>query len=129
MTREEFAETYRDAVDFEDILTQIAEAIAPVEVLYLPLDHALQNPLGPGAALLDQMPLPDDVRHTLTPVGIGAKGAEPHLWGQFLAMNRADYPDAQVTAQKEQMAESGPRPWAQVDPPDAETARVDDRHA
>ena len=106
MTREEFAATYRDAVDFEDILTQIAEAIAPVEVLYLPLDHALQNPLGPGAALLDQMPLPDDVRHTLTPVGIGAKGAEPHLWGQFLAMNRADYPDAQVTAQKEQMAEA-----------------------
>lgn len=106
MTREEFATTYRDAADFEAVAQDIAEAIAPLDVLYLPLDHALQNPLGPGAALVDQMPLPDTVRDALLPVGIGAKGAEPHLWGQFLAMNRADYPDDQVTAQKEQMAEA-----------------------
>jgi hypothetical protein len=106
MTREEFATTYRDAADFDRIVHEIAEAIDPVEVLYMPLDHALQNATGPGAALVDQMPLPDAVRHALQPVGIGAKGAEPHLWGQFLAMNRADYPDDQVTAQKEQMAEA-----------------------
>lgn len=106
LTREEFAEKYRDAANFEAMLGQIAEAIDPVELLYLPLEHALQNPLGPGAGLLDQMPIPDDVRENLLPVGIGAKGAEPHLWGQFLAMNRADYPDDQVTAQKEQMAEA-----------------------
>lgn len=106
VTREEFATTYRDAADFDMIVQEIAEAIDPVEVLYMPLDHALQNSAGPGAALLDQMPLPDAVRDALHPVGIGAKGAEPHLWGQFLAMNRADYPDDQVTAQKEQMAEA-----------------------
>lgn len=106
LTREDFADKYRDAADFDAILQNIAEAIDPLEVLYLPLEHALQNPLGPGAGLLDQVAIPDDVRDTLKPVGIGAKGAEPHLWGQFLAMNRADYPDDQVTAQKEQMAEA-----------------------
>ena len=106
ITREEFAETYKAAADFEAILQDIAEAIEPLDVLFLPLDHALHNAAGPGAALLDQLPLPDDVRNALLPVGIGAKGAEPHLWGQFLAMNRADYPDDQVTAQKEQMAEA-----------------------
>jgi hypothetical protein len=106
MTRDEFATAYCDAADFDPILQDIAEAVDPIEVLYMPLDHALQNSAGPGAALLDQMPLPDTVRDALMPVGIGAKGAEPHLWGQFLAMNRADYPDDQVTAQKEQMAEA-----------------------
>lgn len=105
MTRQVFADTYSAAADFDTLLSEIAEAIDPIEVLYLPLEHALKNPLGPGAALLDQLPLPDDLRDMLTPVGIGAKGAEPHLWGQFLAMNRADYPDDQITAQKEQMAE------------------------
>jgi hypothetical protein len=106
LTREEFALTYQAAADFDAILQDIAEAIEPLDVLYLPLDHALQNTLGPGAALLDQLPLPDAIRDALKPVGIGAKGAEPHLWGQFLAMNRAEYPDDQVTAQKEQMAEA-----------------------
>lgn len=106
LTHAEFAKAYQDAANFDDILSRIAEALDPIELLYLPLEHALQNPLGPGAALLDQMPLPDDVRAALIPVGIGAKGAEPHLWGQFLAMNRADLSDAELSAQKEQMAET-----------------------
>ena len=106
LTHEEFAAQYRAAADFDAILQNIAEAVDPVEVRYLPLEDALQNPLGPGAGLLDQMTIPDDVRNSFSPVGIGAKGAEPHLWGQFLAMNRADFPDDQVTAQKELMAEA-----------------------
>ncbi|MBB5722586.1 hypothetical protein FHS72_002212 [Loktanella ponticola] len=106
LTPEEFAETYRGATDFDAILQDIAEAIAPLDLLFLPLDHALQNPAGPGAALVDQMPLPENVHNALLPVGIGAKGAEPHLWGQFLAMNRTDAPDDQLAAQKEQMAEA-----------------------
>lgn len=106
MTREEFAAHYAAASNLESILEEVAAAIAPVETLYLPLEHAAQHPLGPGAALLDQMPLPDAQRSKLIPVGIGAKGAQPHLWGQFLAMNRSDYPDNQVVAQKEQMAEA-----------------------
>jgi hypothetical protein len=106
MTREDFAETYKTVANFDAILQNISESIDPVEVLFLPLNHSLKNALGPGAALVDQLPLPDAVRAALKPVGIGAKGAGPHLWGQFLAMNRADYPDDQVTAQKEQMAEA-----------------------
>ena len=106
LTREEFAEQYRDVSNFDEILQNIAEAIDPMELLYLPLGHAMQNPLGPGAGLLDQVTIPDAIRESLTPVGIGAKGAEPHLWGQFLAMNRADVPDDQVKTQKEQMAEA-----------------------
>lgn len=103
---EDFASTYREAANFGAILQDIAEAVAPLDVMYLPLDHALRRNLGPGAALLDQMPVPDAIRENLFPVGIGAKGATTSLWQQFLAMNRADYPDSQVTAQKEQMAEA-----------------------
>ena len=106
MTREDFAKTYKTVANFDAILQNISESIDPVEVLFLPLNHSLKNALGPGAALVDQLPLPNAVRAALKPVGIGAKGAGPHLWGQFLAMNRADYPDDQVTAQKEQMAEA-----------------------
>lgn len=106
LTADEFAETYAQAADFDTIVADVAEAIAPLETLYLPLDHALTNSAGPGAALLDQMPLPDDLRANLVPVGIGAAGAAPHLWGQFLALNRSDQPDEAVRAQKETLAEA-----------------------
>lgn len=106
LTREDFAVKYAKAADLDAIVADIAEAIAPAETLYLPLDHALNSHLGPGTALLDQLPLPDDIRERLLPVGIGAAGAAPHLWGQFLAMNRSDLPDEDVSAQKEQMAEA-----------------------
>jgi len=106
MTREEFATMYRDAADFERILQDIAEAIAPVELLYLPLDHAVQHRLGPGGALVEQMPVPDDISAALKPVGIGAKGAAPFLWGEFLALNRSDATDHHVATRKEKMAEA-----------------------
>lgn len=106
LTEAEFCAEYADAANLDAILAEVAEAVAPCETLYMPLEHSLKNSNGPGAALLDQLPLPDDIRANLTPVGIGAKGAAPHLWGQFLMMNRSDQSDDQITAQKEQMAEA-----------------------
>lgn len=106
LTEDEFSAAYADVANFEQIMAEIAEAVAPCETLYLPLEHSLHNSNGPGAALLDQLPLPDDLRANLQPVGIGAKGAPPQLWGQFLLMNRSDQSDDQIIAQKEQMAEA-----------------------
>lgn len=106
LTPEKFARDYAQAADLMGILAEIAEAIAPLETLYLPLDHALTSPLGPGGALLEQLPVPDDIRASLQKVGIGAAGASKHLWEEFLAINRSDLSHDEMTAQKEQMAEA-----------------------
>lgn len=105
-TEEAFAEDYAAAADLNRVVTEVAEAIAPVEVLYLPLEIAQTAHLGPGGALVDQLGVPEALWTDLKPVGIGAPGAAPHIWGQFLAMNRSDRPDAEITRAKEQMAEA-----------------------
>lgn len=106
LTEEDFVATYAEAAHLDDVVGQIAQAIAPLEVLFLPLELAQTVDLGPGAAALDQLELPETIWTSLKPVGIGAPGAAPHIWGQFLAMNRSDRPDAEVSDQKEQMAEA-----------------------
>lgn len=106
LTPEKFARDFTQAADLMGILAQIAEAIAPIETLYLPLEHALTSPLGPGGALLDQLHVPDDIRASLQPVGIGAAGASKHLWEEFLAINRSDLSNDEIAAQKELMAEA-----------------------
>lgn len=106
LSQEAFAKTYAKAADLDAVVAEIAAAVDPVETLYLPLDHAATHPLGPGAALLQQMSVPDYLWHALRPVGIGAAGASSHLWSEFLAMNRSDLPDDVLSAQKEHMAEA-----------------------
>lgn len=106
LTPDAFAKDYAKAADLDSVVAEIAAAIDPLETLYLPLNLALTNSLGPGGALLDQVPLPDETRAALQPVGIGAAGAAPQVWGQFLAMNRSDVSDTICTAEKEQMAET-----------------------
>ncbi len=106
MTEAEFASAYAAAGDLNAVVGEIAAAVAPLETLFLPLELAQTADLGPGAAVLQQLPLPDAVLSALKPVGIGAAGAPPHIWGQFLAMNRSDRPDDEVSTLKEQMAES-----------------------
>ncbi|MEL6574095.1 MAG: hypothetical protein AAFQ64_20810 [Pseudomonadota bacterium] len=106
LTEAEFAAQYTAAGDLGAVVRDIAAAIVPLETLYLPLELAQTADLGPGAAVLEQLPMPDHIWENLKPVGIGAAGAAPHVWGQFLAMNRSDQSDDEVSAQKEQMAEA-----------------------
>ncbi len=106
MPEEDFVAQYAQAGAFDQIIAEVAEAISPIETLYLPLELAQTAYLGPGGAVLDQIGIPDHLWKALKPVGIGAQGAAPHIWGQFLAMNRSDRSDEEVTAQKEDMAEA-----------------------
>ncbi|MEL6641875.1 MAG: hypothetical protein AAFP98_11275 [Pseudomonadota bacterium] len=105
-TEAEFATAFANAAQLEEVVSQIAKAIAPIETLYLPLELAQTADMGPGAAVLDQLNLPAEIWADLKPVGIGAQGPAPHIWGQFLAMNRSDRSDAEISQLKEQMAEA-----------------------
>ena len=106
LSHQAFAKTYADAANLDAIVADVAAAVDPLETLYLPLDHAVTHPLGPGGALLQQMPIPEEMWSQLQPVGVGAEGASQHLWSEFLAMNRSDLPDDLLSTQKEAMAEA-----------------------
>lgn len=93
---DEFAEKYRAVADFEGSMVQIAEVIAPVDVLVLPLEEASLHPKGPGCALLDQIPVPDHVRAALIPVGRGNEGPDAYTQQRFMDLNQSNMTDKQV---------------------------------
>jgi len=102
----DFEEKYREAANFDTIITDVATALAPLPVLFMPMSDALRHPLGPGAALVDQMRVPQTVRANLITVGKGNEGASDVLWQQFLRLNRSNLTDAAVAEQKNALAEA-----------------------
>jgi hypothetical protein len=74
--------------------------------MFMPMQDALSHPLGPGAALVDQMNVPADVRARLTPVGKENEGPSDALWEQFLTLNRSTLPDRAVADQKKALADA-----------------------
>ena len=102
----EFEETFREAANMYAIISEVAEVLAPLPVMFMPMSDALRHPLGPGAALVDQMNVPEEVRASLTPVGKGNEGPSDALWQQFLKMNRADNTDTALTNRKNNLADA-----------------------
>ena len=100
----EFEETYREAANFDAIISEVATSLAPLPVLSMPMSDALRHPRGPGAALADQLNVPESVRANLVPVGKGNEGANDALWEQFLKLNRSKLTDVAVTEQKNALA-------------------------
>ncbi len=101
-----YAAAFRSASNLMAVVTQAAEGIAPVPVLFVPFEDAIRHPMGPGAVLVDQMSVPDNVRAGLTPVGIGNKGPDEELWTKFLTLNRSNLPDRVIANQKNELAEA-----------------------
>lgn len=99
-----FAATFKSAARLDAVIREVAEILAPLPVMFLPMEDAVQHPLGPGAALVDQMTVPASIRAALRPVGRGNAGPDDALWEQFLALNRSTLPDRAVTAQKTALA-------------------------
>lgn len=102
----EFEETYRQAADMEKVISEVAKVLAPLPVLFMPMSDALRHPQGPGAALVEQMTVPAEVRANLTMVGKGNEGPDDALWGQFLKLNRSGLTDAAITEQKNALAQA-----------------------
>jgi hypothetical protein len=101
-----FAATYQSAADLDRIIAEVAEVLTPLPVMFMPMQDALSHPLGPGAALVDQMNVPADVRARLTPVGKENEGPSDALWEQFLTLNRSTLPDRAVAEQKKALADA-----------------------
>lgn len=105
-TAQEFADRYKAAADFDAVLAEIATLIDPIDVLFLPLEEATRHPLGPGCALLDQIPVPDVVRNALLPVGRGNEGPSAATRDSFLRMNQSTMDDAEVIRLKADLAQA-----------------------
>ncbi len=101
-----FDAAFRSAADLDRVIREVAEVLAPLPVMFMPMKDALSHPLGPGAALVDQMNVPADVRAALTPVGKGNEGPSDQLWEQFLRLNRSELPDKVVAEKKTALAQS-----------------------
>ncbi len=101
-----FAKTFGGAADLSTIIKDVAKTLAPLSVSFMPMSDALKHPLGPGAALIDQMNVPQSVRDSLIPVGKGNEGPNDALWAQFLKLNKSNLPDQAVQDQKKALAEA-----------------------
>lgn len=106
MSFDEFQVTFGDAADLNAIIQEVSDALAPLPVSVMSMADALRHPLGPGAALVDQMAVPQAVRDTLIPVGKGNEGPDDALWAQFLKLNRSNLPDTAVKDQKTALADA-----------------------
>lgn len=100
----EFEAKYRDAASFEKVITEVATVLDPLPVMFMPMSDALIHPLGPGAALVDQMNVPAEVRAGLIPVGKGNEGPSDALCKQFLKINRSNLADGAAAEAKNALA-------------------------
>ncbi len=101
---EEFAHTYKAAADLRSIIDRTAAVLAPLPVMFMPLEDAAKHPLGPGGAIVDLMKVPASVKATLSPVGVDNAGPTENIWAKFLAHNRSTAPDHQVAKLKQAIA-------------------------
>lgn len=95
---------YRPASDLLSVVDAVASAMAPLQVFKLPLEESRAHPKGPGAALLELMDLPPEIRDQLTAVGRGNAGPSPALTAAYLALNRSAMSDADVRDRKAALA-------------------------
>jgi len=102
----EFEAQFGAAANLDKVIAEVAETLAPLPVLFMPMSDALRHPRGPGAALVDQMNVPQVVRDSLQVVGKGNEGPSDALWEQFLKLNRSTLPDRTVVNQKKALAEA-----------------------
>ncbi|QQA43424.1 hypothetical protein [Pelagovum pacificum] len=110
-------ETFRDrlagAADLSRAASEVGEALAPLSVATLDLAAATAHPLGPGAALLDHLTLPEDVRAALKPVGHGNRGPDRALAEELLRLNRSDMANDALKTRKLALCEAdGVGGWA-----------------
>lgn len=95
---------HRSASNLLSVVDEVASAVAPFQVIALPLEESRTHPKGPGAALLEMIDLPPEVRDQLTAVGPGNAGPPPTLTAEYLALNRSALSDADVRDRKAALA-------------------------
>jgi len=101
-----FDAIFKSAANLDAVVQEVANVLAPLPVMVLPMADALAHPLGPGAAIVDQMAVPAAVRANLLPVDKANEGPADMLWQQFLTLNRSNLTDHAVIDQKTALAQS-----------------------
>ncbi len=101
------------AADLDEVLVEVAEAVAPHEVSALPLEESTDLPQGPLTPLLDLTDFSEVTRaklHLLPPENVQPDlGLEP----VFLALNRSGLKDRYVSEAKKQLRQFANRQMEQ----------------
>ena len=119
MDFDDFARHNRPGADHGSLVLTVAKLLDPVTVYNLPLEESQHRPKGPGGALLELIDLPTAVRDAIAPVGRGNPRQDDDLNSRFLAMNRSDISDTELSLHKVILAERAKiRAWvpAQTNP-------------
>lgn len=88
MSLEEFKTRVGPAADTRPLLQELAEAIAPVPVIPLALEHWQALPLGVAAPLLDLVGVPPKTRDTLVPLAPENTRLPQPILDELLDLNR-----------------------------------------
>jgi hypothetical protein len=100
MAFDDFAETYRDAADLDDMAADIASRV-PVTVYQKRLEDCVTLPLGPASPLLSLCEMPSDVMATLEPVAPENQRLGDDVLAALLEINRTyDTSDARKAAKQ-----------------------------
>lgn len=102
----EFEVKYRAAANLLGITADVEGEIDGLELRKIWLDEAKKHALGLGGTLTDMLNLPDDVCANLQPVLPGNIGPNAGLAAQMLALNRGGLADADLVAQKANLAKA-----------------------
>ncbi|MDJ0822386.1 MAG: hypothetical protein QNJ09_11340 [Paracoccaceae bacterium] len=97
-------DVYSDAIaaaaDLPQVLSEIAEAVAPAVVSALPLEESTDMPQGPMTPLLDLIDLPEDQRTKLSILPPENVQPDLGLESVFLALNRSGFRDRYLNETK-----------------------------
>ena len=96
---EEFARIFAPAADFDELITDIARAVAPFPVEATALEDLRDATEGPITPILDLLEIPPETRAKLV-LGAPANVRPEGLDEVFLALNRCGLPDGKVAMLK-----------------------------
>lgn len=99
--RGDFIARFRDAVDFDALIDQIAEAAPDCRVVRGPLEETAAMEFGPVTPILDLLELPDDIRARLAPTPPANRRLPDHIRQEMLALNRMGLEKADLKARKQ----------------------------
>lgn len=97
-----FRAKYATAANFDPILADIRNAIAPARLLHYSLEESRDTPLGPATPLLQRLDLPDTTFTALTPTKAANTRLPQDALDTLLALNQthADNSDARIAAKR-----------------------------
>lgn len=103
MTAQDYAQAYEKSANLSDIVTQVSKACPTARVVSHALEDITAHALGPAQTLLEHAHVPADLIAQLAPLPRANEGLSIDRQAAYLALNRSELPDAEVSRRKKAM--------------------------